>query len=45
MSQAEIARYMGLSQMHVSRLLRRAIARLQEVANADTHRLGAGAVG
>lgn len=45
MSQAEIARFMGLSQMHVSRLLRRAIARLQEVANADSHRLGAGTVG
>ena len=35
MSQSEIAKRVGLSQMHVSRLLRRAIARLQAVADAD----------
>lgn len=35
MSQSEIARHVGYSQMHVSRLLRRAIARLQAVADAD----------
>jgi RNA polymerase sigma-B factor len=35
MSQSEIAHRVGFSQMHVSRLLRRAIARLQAVAEAD----------
>lgn len=35
MSQSEIARHVGMSQMHVSRLLRRAIARLQAVADPD----------
>jgi RNA polymerase sigma-B factor len=34
LSQSEIAKRVGLSQMHVSRLLRRAIARLQAVAEA-----------
>src|SRR3954468_4147167 len=33
MSQSEIARRIGFSQMHVSRLLRRAVARLQAVAD------------
>ena len=32
LSQSEIARRVGISQMHVSRLLRRAVDRLQEVA-------------
>jgi RNA polymerase sigma-B factor len=35
LSQSEIARRVGFSQMHVSRLLRRAIARLQAVAAAE----------
>jgi RNA polymerase sigma-B factor len=35
MSQSEIARRVGYSQMHVSRLLRRAISRLQAVAEAE----------
>jgi RNA polymerase sigma-B factor len=34
MTQAEIAARLGLSQMHVSRLLRQALARLHEVARA-----------
>lgn len=34
MSQSEIAKTVGVSQMHVSRLLRRAIERLQQVAEA-----------
>ena len=32
MTQAEIAKRLGMSQMHVSRLLRQALARLREVA-------------
>ena len=34
MTQSEIAQVMGISQMHVSRLLRQALARLREVARA-----------
>jgi RNA polymerase sigma-B factor len=34
MTQSEIAEIMGISQMHVSRLLRQALARLREVARA-----------
>jgi RNA polymerase sigma-B factor len=41
LSQSEIARRVGLSQMHVSRLLRRAVARLQAAAAADEARFGA----
>jgi RNA polymerase sigma-B factor len=41
LSQSEIARQVGVSQMHVSRLLRRAVARLQEAAAADDARFGA----
>ena len=36
LSQSEIARRVGLSQMHVSRLLRRAVTRLQAVADAGS---------
>jgi RNA polymerase sigma-B factor len=35
LSQSDIAKRVGVSQMHVSRLLRRAVARLQAVAEAD----------
>lgn len=35
MSQSEIAKRVGVSQMHVSRLLRKAVARMQAVAQAD----------
>jgi RNA polymerase sigma-B factor len=35
MTQFEIAQVLGISQMHVSRLLRRALARLRAVANSD----------
>jgi RNA polymerase sigma-B factor len=35
LSQSEIAKRVGFSQMHVSRLLRRAIARLQAVADSE----------
>jgi RNA polymerase sigma-B factor len=35
LSQSDIAKRVGVSQMHVSRLLRRAVARLQDVAEAD----------
>jgi RNA polymerase sigma-B factor len=35
MSQSEIGRRLGISQMHVSRLLRRALARMEAVATAD----------
>jgi RNA polymerase sigma-B factor len=35
LSQSDIAKRVGVSQMHVSRLLRRALARLQAVAEAD----------
>jgi RNA polymerase sigma-B factor len=45
LSQSEIARRVGVSQMHVSRLLRRAVARLQAVAAADDGRFGAHAAG
>lgn len=45
MSQSEIARHVGVSQMHVSRLLRRAVARLQAVAAAEDARFGAFSVG
>jgi RNA polymerase sigma-B factor len=41
LSQSEIARRVGVSQMHVSRLLRRAVARLQAAAAADEARFGA----
>jgi RNA polymerase sigma-B factor len=41
LSQSEIAERVGLSQMHVSRLLRRAVARLQAVAEAQDGRFGA----
>jgi RNA polymerase sigma-B factor len=39
LSQSEIARRVGVSQMHVSRLLRRAVQHLQAVADADDSRL------
>jgi RNA polymerase sigma-B factor len=45
LSQSEIARRVGVSQMHVSRLLRRAVERLQAVAGADEARFGAPAAG
>jgi RNA polymerase sigma-B factor len=35
LTQCEIGKLMGISQMHVSRLLRRALARLRTVANAN----------
>ena len=35
MSQSEIAHQVGMSQMHVSRLLRRALARLRAGADAE----------
>jgi RNA polymerase sigma-B factor len=35
LTQREIARHMGLSQMHVSRLLREAVAEMQQHARAD----------
>lgn len=41
LSQSEIARRVGVSQMHVSRLLRRAVTRLQSAAAADEARFGA----
>jgi RNA polymerase sigma-B factor len=41
LSQSEIARRVGVSQMHVSRLLRRAVGRLQAAAAADDARFGA----
>jgi RNA polymerase sigma-B factor len=41
LSQSEIARRVGVSQMHVSRLLRRAVARLQAVAAAEDARFEA----
>jgi RNA polymerase sigma-B factor len=41
LSQSEIARRVGVSQMHVSRLLRRAVTRLQAAAAADEARFGA----
>jgi RNA polymerase sigma-B factor len=41
LSQSEIARRVGVSQMHVSRLLRRAVERLQAAAAADEARFGA----
>jgi RNA polymerase sigma-B factor len=34
MTQGEIAHALGMSQMHVSRLLRRSLGRLREVASA-----------
>jgi RNA polymerase sigma-B factor len=45
LSQSEIARRVGVSQMHVSRLLRRALERLQAIAAADDARFGARAAG
>jgi RNA polymerase sigma-B factor len=45
LSQSEIARRVGVSQMHVSRLLRRAVERLQAVAAADDARFGAHVAG
>jgi RNA polymerase sigma-B factor len=45
LSQSEIARRVGVSQMHVSRLLRRAVERLQAVAAADNSHFGAHAAG
>ena len=41
LSQSEIAKRVGVSQMHVSRLLRRAVAQMQAVAAADEERFGA----
>ena len=41
LSQSEIAKRVGVSQMHVSRLLRQAIERLQAVAAAEDARFGA----
>jgi RNA polymerase sigma-B factor len=41
LSQSEIARRVGVSQMHVSRLLRRAVERLQAVAAAEDSRFEA----
>jgi RNA polymerase sigma-B factor len=41
LSQSEIARRVGVSQMHVSRLLRRAVGRLQAAAAADDARFDA----
>ena len=38
MTQSEIAEVMGISQMHVSRMLRQTLARLREVARAKTGR-------
>ena len=35
LSQSEIGRQLGISQMHVSRLLRRALARMQAITNED----------
>jgi RNA polymerase sigma-B factor len=40
LSQSEIAERVGVSQMHVSRLLRRAVERLRAAATADEHRFG-----
>jgi RNA polymerase sigma-B factor len=37
MTQSEIAAQVGISQMHVSRLIRRALERLRTVAEADEH--------
>jgi RNA polymerase sigma-B factor len=45
LSQTEIAQRVGVSQMHVSRLLRRAVERLQAVAAASENRFGASAAG
>jgi RNA polymerase sigma-B factor len=45
MSQSEIARRIGVSQMHVSRLLRRAVARLQAALAVDDARFGAPVAG
>jgi RNA polymerase sigma-B factor len=45
LSQSEIAKRVGVSQMHVSRLLRRAVAQLQAVASADEARFDAFPVG
>jgi RNA polymerase sigma-B factor len=45
LSQSEIARREGISQMHVSRLLRRAVSRLQAAAAADEARFGAMSAG
>jgi RNA polymerase sigma-B factor len=36
MTQGEITAALGMSQMHVSRLLRRSLGRLREVASART---------
>ena len=41
LSQSEIARRVGVSQMHVSRLLRRAVGRRRAAAAADDARFGA----
>jgi RNA polymerase sigma-B factor len=40
LSQSDIAKRVGVSQMHVSRLLRRAIARLRAAADADARQDG-----
>jgi RNA polymerase sigma-B factor len=45
LSQSEIARRVGVSQMHVSRLLRRAVERMQAVAAAEDARFGPIAAG
>jgi RNA polymerase sigma-B factor len=41
LSQSDIAKRVGVSQMHVSRLLRRALARLRTAADADARHDGA----
>jgi RNA polymerase sigma-B factor len=45
LSQSEIAQRVGFSQMHVSRLLRKAISRLRAVADADADSVEATAAG
>jgi RNA polymerase sigma-B factor len=45
LSQSEIARRVGFSQMHVSRLLRRAMGRLRAAAEGDAGSFGARAAG
>ena len=45
LSQSEIAQRVGVSQMHVSRLLRRAVSRMQAVASSEDARFGASAAG
>ena len=45
LSQSEIAQRVGVSQMHVSRLLRRAVERLRAAATADERRFEVSAAG